>query len=135
VRYFAPVTAADLERVRAALLAQRAALLAEGAVEVRVEASEPVASAGDEDEAPYREMGQSIASARNRARAEQMVQVEEALRQLAEDPESYGLCEACQEPIHPGRLALMPFARLCVACQSGREVKGSPGRKKVTDYR
>ncbi|MEJ2500821.1 MAG: TraR/DksA C4-type zinc finger protein [Campylobacterales bacterium] len=32
------------------------------------------------------------------------------------DSETYGVCEACGEPIAPARLALLPEATLCVAC-------------------
>ncbi len=120
--------------LRAALHRLRDALLAEGAVEVKVESSDPVASAADEDEAPFREMDQAIASARNRERGQRMDQIEDALRRLQEDPESYGLCDSCDQPIAPRRLALMPFAKLCVDCQGSRETKGHFVRKKVMDY-
>lgn len=129
------MTESELAAVRAALEQMRAALLAEGTVEVKVEAAEPVASKVDEDDAPYREMGQSIASARNRERAERMGQIDDALRRLAADPDAFGVCEACEEEIPPRRLALLPFVRLCVACQSARETRGPAVRKKVTDYR
>ncbi|WP_416768225.1 TraR/DksA family transcriptional regulator [Sulfurimonas sp. ST-25] len=36
------------------------------------------------------------------------------------DAEDFGVCEACDEPIAPGRLALMPEATLCVACAEAR---------------
>ncbi|UFS61491.1 TraR/DksA C4-type zinc finger protein [Sulfurimonas sp. HSL-3221] len=36
------------------------------------------------------------------------------------DSEDFGLCEACDEPIAPARLALMPEATLCVACANER---------------
>jgi DnaK suppressor protein len=122
--------------IRRSLLDHRARLLAEGDAEVRVvEDPLPVASAVDEDEAPHREMDQSIASARNRERARRMRQIEDALKRLADDPEEYGRCVSCDEPIAPGRLALMPFATLCVDCQSGKESGSRATRKKVTDYR
>ena len=98
------------------------------------EEPEPVANALDDDEAPHREMCQSIASARNRERARQLAQIEAAPRRLADDPDVYGLCVKCEEPIAAGRHALMPFAKLCVACQSGSESR-STGRKRVTDCR
>lgn len=122
--------------MRATLLDIRSRLVAEGDIAVKVERSEPIASATDEDEAPYLEMGQSIASARNKERAERLVQIDGALRRLAEDPDDFGLCERCGEEIPPRRLALMPFARLCVDCQSAAESgRAAATRKKVTDYR
>jgi DnaK suppressor protein len=34
---------------------------------------------------------------------------------------AYGLCEQCEEPISAKRLDVVPWARLCVACQSKAE--------------
>lgn len=39
---------------------------------------------------------------------------------------SYGLCERCDEPIPPKRLEALPWARLCVKCQSAVESEGQP---------
>lgn len=122
--------------MHATLLALRDTLVAEGDVTVKVEQDEPVASAADEDEAPYKEMGQSIASARNRERALRLQQIADALRRLADDPEEFGVCEGCGNDIPARRLELMPYARLCAPCQSAADDKGSRAtRKKVTDYR
>ncbi len=128
------MTESEALTLRDALHRLRDQLLAEGAVEVKVDSSDPVASAADEDEAPFREMDQAIASARNRERGQRMEQIEDALRRLVEDPDGYGLCEACDQPIAARRLALMPFAKLCVSCQGSREAKGPFVRKKVMDY-
>jgi DnaK suppressor protein len=125
----------DVPAMRQALLAAHSALEAEGPARVQAE-SEVVPSANDEDEAPHREMDQSIASARNRARAERIAAIDQALARLADDPDDFGVCTACGDDIAPRRLALMPFVRLCVACQAAAD--GAPGarhtRKKVTDY-
>lgn len=123
----------DVLAVRQALLAARDALIAEGAAVVRVEADEPVASAADEDEAPHREMDQAIASQRNRDRAQRLAGIDAALRRLADDPEAFGICVACEEPIPLQRLVLLPHTRRCVTCQSNTETR-SRGRRKVTDY-
>jgi DnaK suppressor protein len=45
--------------------------------------------------------------------------IEEALMRL--DNGSYGLCEACGQPIEPRRLEIMPETPLCRGCQSLRE--------------
>lgn len=34
------------------------------------------------------------------------------------DEGTYGSCERCQQPIAPERLEVLPFATLCIACQS-----------------
>jgi DnaK suppressor protein len=43
---------------------------------------------------------------------------------------SYGLCEHCEEPISPKRLDAVPYARLCVACQSQAEAR--PGEDEIS---
>ena len=63
-----------------------------------------------------REMGISLQEMRNRERQ----LVEEALVSLEEG--TYGICADCGEEISEKRLQALPFARLCVACQSQREL-------------
>ena len=60
-----------------------------------------------------------------------------AITRLDDDPEDFGLCEECEEPIRPRRVELMPWVTLCVACQEKIERDGQvPGRRKsLTDYR
>jgi RNA polymerase-binding transcription factor len=41
---------------------------------------------------------------------------------------SYGQCERCEEPIPPKRLEALPWARMCVTCQSAIESKGRQSR-------
>jgi DnaK suppressor protein len=42
--------------------------------------------------------------------------IEEALDAIENG--DYGICAECEEPINEKRLLLMPFALLCVRCQS-----------------
>ncbi|MDP2314320.1 MAG: TraR/DksA C4-type zinc finger protein [Pseudomonadota bacterium] len=129
------MTPDQIARVRRRLEELRAEVEGAGNIAVRAEDIGPVPSAADEDEAPFREMDQSIASSRNRVRADQLLRIAVAERRLEEDPDSFGLCEKCEEPIPPRRLELLPFVRKCVDCQSAAEVRSSkPVRKKVTDY-
>jgi DnaK suppressor protein len=124
-----------IQRIRARLDALEQELLDAGTVNVRAEEAGPVASAADEDEAPFREMDQSIASARNRARAEQLARIAGARLRLADDPDAYALCEVCEDEIPERRLELMPFTRRCVGCQTAGDAQRSrPVRRKVTDY-
>lgn len=90
---------------------------------------------GDEDEQPLNEMLQAITSNRNRSDSLLAGQVERALARLEEAPEDFGLCQECGEEILPARLKAMPYAELCVECQSKRDgPRGGPTRRKVTDY-
>ncbi len=40
---------------------------------------------------------------------------------------TYGECERCEEPIPPKRLEALPWARLCVKCQSAIEAEAREG--------
>ena len=128
------MTDAEIQRVQEALLRLRDQLLAAGDRPVAVAEDERAGGAIDEDVAPHQEMDQTIASSRNRERAARLGQVHEALRRLAETPDSFGECQECGEAIAPRRLELMPFARQCVQCQSACEGTLHTTRRKVTDY-
>ncbi len=63
-----------------------------------------------------REMGISLQEMRNRERQ----LIDDALESL--DEGTYGMCADCGEEISEKRLHALPFARLCVECQSKREL-------------
>ena len=46
-----------------------------------------------------------------------------------DDPDEYGLCEECGDPIAPRRLQLMPHATLCTECQGARDPQRGTTRK------
>ena len=59
-----------------------------------------------------REFALSIVSSEQEA----LYEIEEALKRLEHG--TYGLCEMCEKPVRKERLEAVPFARLCVNCQS-----------------
>ena len=63
-----------------------------------------------------REMGISLQEMRNKERQ----LIDNALTRLQEG--SYGMCADCGDEISEKRLEALPFATLCVACQSKREL-------------
>ncbi len=63
-----------------------------------------------------REMGISLQEMRNKERQF----IDNALTRLQEG--SYGMCADCGDEISEKRLEALPFATLCVACQSKREL-------------
>ncbi len=63
-----------------------------------------------------RELGISLMEMRNRRRQ----LIDEALTRLAEG--TYGVCAECGVEISEKRLAAVPFAKLCVECQSKQEL-------------
>ncbi len=60
---------------------------------------------------------QAMAQAQERARATELVRLEQALRRL-EDGE-YGCCATCGEQIAAARLEVDPAAAVCIECAGG----------------
>jgi DnaK suppressor protein len=89
----------------------------------------------DEDAQALSEMMQVLASKKNEGQAALLRQIDRALAKLVDAPEDFGLCEECEEDIAPKRLAAIPYATLCVACQAKRDPKLGGTRKKLTDFR
>jgi DnaK suppressor protein len=130
------MTAAPLAAHRKALLALRDQLVSAGPHRIEPNRQDP-SSVGvvDEDAQALSEMLQVLASQRNRGQSAELGRIDAALRKLAASPDDFGLCEDCEEPIAEKRLALMPWATHCPACQARREPRAGQGRKNLTDYR
>ncbi len=121
--------ASELAHWKQRLLALRAEILAEGDVAIEPVRKDDVRAGSDEDEQPLVEMSQVIASKRNRARTESLARVNIALVRLENQPEMFGLCRVCEEPIGK-RLEAMPYAELCVECQQTSDGGRNPGRRR-----
>lgn len=52
---------------------------------------------------------------------ERLYAIDEALRRLYADPESFGTCARCGRPISMERLRVVPSATLCAVCQREQE--------------
>lgn len=128
--------AAALRRHRKRLNDLRDEIVSEGDLTIEPGRTDPTAVGTDEDEQPLAEMSQTIASSRNRARAGELSKIQAALNRLESDPDSFGLCAECDEPISPKRLELMPFVELCVECQQAKDGPKQPGgRRHLRDYK
>ena len=51
-----------------------------------------------------------------------LYRIEEALRRLYDDPESFGTCHRCGQPVAFERLDALPHARYCIECKKQEEV-------------
>ena len=130
------MTEAARQRLQQQLLALKASILAAGDIAPEAAREDPTKVGNDEDAQPLAEMSQSIASARNRNRTGVLSRVVAALSRLEADPDSFGLCIECEEPIPAKRLELMPYVELCVDCQQAQDGPAKKGgRKHLTDYR
>jgi DnaK suppressor protein len=124
------------DRHRKRLLDLKAEILAAGDVEIEPGRDDTAAVGSDEDAQPLTEMSQAIASSRNRNRSGVLARVVAALARLEADPELFGLCTECEEPIPPKRLELMPYVELCVDCQQAKDGDRPKGpRRHLRDFR
>lgn len=127
---------AEVRKLRDRLLALKNEILSDGDLPIEPGRDDPAAVGTDEDAQPLSEMSQVIASKRNRARAETLALVLAALRRIDEEPELFGLCIECEEPIAAGRLNLLPYVELCVECQQKHDgPRRSGGRRHLRDFR
>jgi DnaK suppressor protein len=114
----------------------RAEVLRAGPARIEPNRRDPATTGvADEDAQALSEMMQVLASKRNEGQAALLGRIDRALGKLAGSPEEFGLCEDCEEEIPPRRLAVMPYATRCAACQAKAEPKLGGGRKKLTDFR
>jgi DnaK suppressor protein len=124
------------EKYRKRLLDLKQEILAEGDVEIEPGRQDATAVGSDEDAQPLTEMSQSIASSRNRNRSGVLARVVAALARLDGDPDAFGLCLDCEEPIAPKRLELMPYVELCTECQQSADgPRQTAGRRHLRDFR
>jgi len=123
------VDASELEQWKKRLIALRADILAEGDVAIEPVRKDEARVGSDEDEQPLVEMSQVIASKRNRARTDALTKITRALSRLEKQPELFGLCQECEEPIGK-RLDAVPYVELCVECQQASDGAHKAGRRR-----
>lgn len=129
------MTPATRNRFKDKLLGLRDEMVREGDLEIEPGRVDAAAVGTDEDAQPLTEMSQTIASSRNRERTVIMRQINVALARLENEPEMYGLCVECEEPISDKRLDLRPYVELCVECQQAKDKPRGGARKSLTDYK
>lgn len=123
------VKASELTPWKKRLLALRAEILAEGDVAIEPVRKDEAGVSSDEDGQPLAEMSQVIASKRNRERTGVLARVNQALARIEDDPDMFGLCRECEEPIGK-RLQVVPYVELCIECQQASDVASKPGRRR-----
>jgi DnaK suppressor protein len=123
----------ELRRFERLLTQLREQIVGEGDAAVepnRVDGAEDL----DEDAKALNEMNQIIASRQNKSRTASLARIDAALRRLRSEPEDFGLCLECEEPIADKRLTLMPFSEYCVSCQGKRDAPRGTARRRLTDF-
>lgn len=57
---------------------------------------------------------------------EQLLEIDDALRRLYKEPDTFGVCDRCGKEIGMERLEMVPWAKLCISCQKEIEESGEP---------
>ena len=120
---------------RATLVKLRDEQIAAGPAKIQPNRTDETSSGvADEDAQALSEMLQAINSRRNAERAALLHRLDKAIRKIDREPELFGLCEECEEPIPAARLKAVPHALLCLACQARRDPERGLARKKTTEF-
>ena len=88
----------------------------------------------DEDAQALSEMHQVLASQRNAGQADVLARIARATDRLVSDPETFGLCDECEEEIPFARLEALPYATLCAACQAKHDPPRHLRRRSTADF-
>jgi DnaK suppressor protein len=123
------VDASELVQWKKRLTGLRAEILAEGDVVIDPVRKDDARVGGDEDGQPLVEMSQVIASKRNQARTDVLARVNRAVARIESQPELFGLCQECEEPIGK-RLQAMPYVEFCLECQQASDGQRRPERRR-----
>ena len=130
------MTPARLKSLQKRLLALREEIVGKGPKRIEPNRTDDNKVGDDEDEQPLNEMLQAIASNRNRHDAVVLQRIDRALNKLASAPDDFGLCEECGDDLLEARLLAMPYAELCLECQSKRDgPRGPRTRRNLRDFR
>jgi DnaK suppressor protein len=113
--------AKELEKFKKLLIVQKEELLNNTRKLIKEEAQHNPDDLADETDLAASEVSQNLAL-RLRDRERVLIQkIEMALSKI--ETGTYGVCDACEEPIEPKRLEARPVATMCIACKEEQEHK------------
>lgn len=126
----------ELARYRQKLSALRDEIIATGPKKIEPNRQDSATvGVSDEDAQALSEMMQTLASQQNKKQTEVVSKIDHALRKIDSEPEDFGVCEECGDDISDKRLAFMPYATLCIECQTAQDPKRGERRRHAGDYK
>lgn len=126
----------ELARYRQKLSALRDEIIATGPKKIEPNRQDSATvGVSDEDAQALSEMMQTLASQQNKKQAEAVGKIDHALRKIDSEPDDFGVCEECGDDISDKRLAFMPYATLCIECQTAQDPKRGERRRHAGDYK
>jgi DnaK suppressor protein len=109
------------KKTKQMLLKLRDQVIEEIAERRKMESSDLKNEIGDFYDSADEERDRQLSHLLSDREREKLFEIDEALQRIEEG--TYELCEECGKKIGENRLKIMPFARLCVPCQSEHEKK------------
>lgn len=106
------------------LIKMRQELLEEIARNRKMEADDLKNEIGDIYDSADNERDRQLSLILNDRDRKKLIAIDEALSRIEDG--TYGICEDCGKRIAPNRLKILPFALLCVPCQSLMEKQSGP---------
>lgn len=122
-----PVRKLFLKQTKERLLEMKAQLLREIESDLRAERQGEKDEGRDTYDVASEERDREIHFLLSDRDREKLEAIEQALARI--EDRTYGICESCGEEIQQERLKAMPFTRLCVQCQSERELEARRTRR------
>lgn len=124
------------DQYRTKLLALREEILSSGPKKIEPNRQDAATvGVADEDAQALSEMMQTLASQHNKKQAEDLQRIDQALRKIETEPEEFGVCGECGDDISEKRLSFMPYATLCIECQTAQDPKRGERRRHAGDFR
>jgi DnaK suppressor protein len=120
---------AEYKTIEKMLIKTRKELIEEIARNRKMEADDLKNEIGDIYDSADNERDRQLSHILNDRDRKKLIAIDEALARI--EDRSYGICEECGKRIAPNRLKILPFALLCVPCQSLMEKQ--TGQFKRTD--
>jgi DnaK suppressor protein len=109
----------DLHTFKNTLSAERDRLLSHSRKSIETELNISSDDLPDEADLAASEIQQSLLLKQRNQERMRIAKIDTALRKIEDG--SFGLCENCDEAIHPGRLLANPASTHCVICQEKNE--------------
>ena len=117
----ASVNKKDLKRFKDLLLEERNALIKKASKTLAEEATLDVNELPDEIDQASAEYSQSFIFRLRDREKYYLSKIDKALEKI--DAGTFGICEACDEPISPKRLEARPVTTLCIRCKEEQEME------------
>lgn len=124
-----PTTRTDRHEMLRRMLEERRAEIQQKLRAIREDMPSYQDEVRDNEEQSVTDFAQEMEFALMEMKAQTLTRIDEAL--LRVDQGTYGICDECEQEIAEARLKAVPFALLCIECQSREEAMAAEERSQA----